>query len=328
MQSNELLASLDRFAEVTVSVVGDVMLDTYWFGSASRLSPEAPVPVVNLEKTRDIPGAAANVAANIRGLGAAVTLVGMIGTDEAGRRLCQELESLQTCSEFMIRSSDRRTISKTRVLAHKQQVVRIDDEEKHDANQKDEAAVVAQAVRSLKNANVVVLSDYAKGCLTRKVIESVVGEAKRVGIPTIVDPKGRDFAKYNGATLLTPNLSELMAAANVDFVDDGSIDTAADKILSETEIDKLLVTLGERGMRLFSRDTKPVHFDSVARDVFDVTGAGDTVAAILATAVGSKARLETAISLANIAAGVVVGKIGTATVTVDELRTAIHDESQ
>jgi D-beta-D-heptose 7-phosphate kinase/D-beta-D-heptose 1-phosphate adenosyltransferase len=323
---NELSASLDRFAEVKVLVVGDVMLDAYWSGQASRLSPEAPVPVVNLTDRRDVPGGAANVAVNVNALGAYATLTGIIGDDDAGDRLCRGLEAFRACTNGLVRSATgRRTTTKTRVLVHKQQIVRIDDEVSEAAETADEEAVIAKAAEAVSAADVIVISDYAKGCLTKRVIEAVISEGRRGGRPVIVDPKSRDLTKYNGATLLTPNLGEAMLAANMEYRGEDSVDEAARKILDETQIDSLLITLGEHGMKLFSRSGGPIHFASMARDVYDVTGAGDTVVASLAVGVGARSDLPTAVRLANIAAGLVVEKVGTSTVSPEEIRAAIYD---
>lgn len=322
---SELLGILDRIAQARVLVLGDVMLDRYWWGSASRLSPEAPVPVVALQRVSNIPGGAGNVAANIAGLGATALLTGLIGSDEAGTCLRESLHNHGISSEFLIASETRPTTTKTRVLVHNQQIARVDDETDTLLSEGEEGEVVRLVKNIVADVDVIVLSDYAKGCLTPVVVESAIAEAKRQGKIILVDPKSRTFTKYSGATLVTPNLAEAMNAAGIDNGSEERANEAATKILSETSVDSLLITLGEHGMQLFRRGEDPVHFLSMARQVFDVTGAGDTVIATLAAALGAKADMHLAISLANIAAGIAVEKVGTTIVGIDELRSAIED---
>lgn len=323
--NSELLGILDRVGQTRILVVGDVMLDRYWWGSASRLSPEAPVPVVALKKVSHIPGGAANVAANIAGLGATVILTGMIGSDDAGACLRESLHNHGISAEFLISSKTRPTTTKTRVLVHNQQIARIDDETDLPLTDGEESAVLGRVSEVIADVDAVVLSDYAKGCLTPSLVAAVIGEAKKHGKTVLVDPKSRDFTKYSGATLLTPNLAEAMNAAGIENGGEERADEAAKKILVETSVDSLLITLGEHGMKLFRIGVEPVHFSSMARQVFDVTGAGDTVVALLAAALGAGADLHSAISFANIGAGIAVEKVGTTIVGIDELRSAIGD---
>ena len=322
---NELSGILDRVAQTRVLVVGDVMLDRYWWGNASRLSPEAPVPVVALKKVSNIPGGAANVAANIAGLGAAVILVGLTGLDDAGVSLQESLRKHSISAEFLISSETRPTTTKTRVLVHNQQIARIDDETDSPLTETEESAVIGRVGDVIADVDAVVLSDYAKGCLTRSLVASVIAEAKKHGKIVLVDPKSRDFTKYSGATLLTPNLAEAMHAAGIENGGEDRADEAATKILSETSVESLLITLGEHGMKLFRSGEEPVQFPSMARQVFDVTGAGDTVVALLAAALGAGAGMKAAISFANIGAGIAVEKVGTTIVGTNELRLAIDE---
>lgn len=325
--TKEHLKILDRIAEAKVLVVGDVMLDRYWWGLASRLSPEAPVPVVQLETVSNIPGGAANVAANISGLGAAVWLAGVTGSDQAGESLRDALTSVGILDEILIASETRQTTTKTRVLVHNQQIARIDDETRKTLSMSDELSLCGAVERLLEVVDVVIVSDYAKGCLTEAVLKVAIGGARAKGKPVIVDPKSKDLAKYNGATLLTPNLSEALNAAGLENANEERVGEAANLILGQTNIDSLLITLGEHGMKLFRRGEADLHFPSMARQVFDVTGAGDTVAAILAVALATGAEIGSAIALANLAAGVAVEKVGTSTVSADELRSVINDQS-
>ena len=324
---NELAGILERFAQVKITVVGDVMLDRYWWGNASRLSPEAPVPVVALNKVTNIPGGAANVAANIAALGAQVFLVGVVGADDAAKCLSDALRSSGISPDFLIACEKRPTTAKTRVLVHNQQIARIDDETSALLAAGEEETLFSMVANLIAETDLIVLSDYAKGCLTPTLIRSIVTEAEKNGKQILVDPKGKNFAKYNGASLLTPNLVEALSAAGTDInVGEKAIDEAARKLLAEIRIESLLITLGEHGMKLFRRDDEPIHFPSMARQVFDVTGAGDTVIASLAVALGTKSDYHSAISLANVAAGLSVEKVGTSTISLEELRRALQAE--
>jgi rfaE bifunctional protein kinase chain/domain len=324
MKRSGLLAVLDRISQIKILVVGDVMLDRYWWGNASRLSPEAPVPVVALKEVSNIPGGAANVAANIAGLGATVILTGLIGSDDAGALLRESLLGHNISPDLLISSETRPTTTKTRVLVHNQQIARIDEETDDPLTDQEEEAVLGRVKDVIAEVDAVVLSDYAKGCLTRTLV-AVIAEAKRNGKTVLVDPKSRDLTKYSGATLLTPNLTEALNAAGIENGGEEMADVAAEKILAETSVESLLITLGEHGMKLFRTGEEPVHFPSMARQVFDVTGAGDTVVALLAAALGASADIHTAIEFANIGAGLTVEKVGTTIVSIDELRLAIGD---
>lgn len=320
----KLVHLLDRIAGSKIVVIGDVMLDRYWWGSASRLSPEAPVPVVALERVSNLPGGAANVAANIAALGAEARLLGLIARDEAGSDLRAALKERRIIDQTIVGSDGRRTTAKTRVLVHNQQIARIDEETGTALTPDEEDDLLRSAATLIADADVVVLSDYAKGCLTPNVISSVIDETKRRGLAVIVDPKSRDLAKYSRASLLTPNLAEALNAAGIEKGGEEMADEAAKKILDETSVDALLITLGEHGMKLYRSGLEPAHFPSMARQVFDVTGAGDTVVALMAAALGAGAGLPEAVSLANIAAGLAVEKVGTSVVHPEELRKAIE----
>lgn len=326
MKGSGLLSVLDRILQIKILVVGDVMLDRYWWGNASRLSPEAPVPVVALKKVSNIPGGAANVAANIAGLGATVMVTGLIGSDAAGAFLRESLLEHNISPDLLISSETRPTTTKTRVLVHNQQIARVDEETDDPLTDAEENAVLGRVRDVIADVDAVVLSDYAKGCLTRTLVASVIAEAKRNGKTVLVDPKSRDLTKYSGATLLTPNLTEALNAAGIENGGEEMADEAAKKILSETSVGSLLITLGEHGMKLFQSGVEPVHFPSMARQVFDVTGAGDTVVALLAAALGASADMHSAIEFANIGAGLVVEKVGTTVVEASELRQAIEGQ--
>jgi rfaE bifunctional protein kinase chain/domain len=326
--STELLNLLERIRAARVLVVGDVMLDRYWWGNASRLSPEAPVPVVALKKVSNLPGGAGNVAANIAALGAEVILVGLVGSDEQGAALRESLEIRHIGDGSLVSFDGRPTTTKTRVLVHNQQIARIDEETDLSLTEVEEMIILERVKDSIASADVVVLSDYAKGCLTRGVVSQVIDEAKRHGKIVIVDPKSRDLTKYSRATFLTPNLSEALNAAGIENGGEEMADEAAERILAETSVENLLITLGEHGMKLFRPGDRPVHFLSMARQVFDVTGAGDTVVALLAAALAAKADTHSAITFANIGAGLAVEKVGTTVVGIEELQHAIDEQAR
>lgn len=295
-------------------VVGDVMLDRYWFGAVSRISPEAPVPIVRLERVANAAGGAANVAANVLSLGATPFLVGTIGADEAGRDLSRVLEQNGVEAKNLVVSQNRPTTTKTRIVAHQQQVVRVDDENDRFLSETEAEIICRKANEMLPQVDIVVLSDYAKGCLCQQVLSNVIEEARKAEKKILVDPKGKNYAKYNGATLLTPNKSEATAASRVEINGNDMTAEIGGKLLQDLQIEALLMTLGEDGMRLFERGKESQHFPALARQVYDVTGAGDTVIATLAVALGANADLAAAAQIANTAAGLAVEQVGTAAV--------------
>lgn len=322
----------EKFADVKILVVGDVMLDRYWWGTVSRISPEAPVPVVKLEKTELKAGGAANVAANVSSLGSKSLLVGVTGEDEAGRALPQILEQNNVSPKHLIYFSNRPTTTKTRIIAHSQQVVRIDDEKALPLDAQQSEIVWQSVTELLPDVDVVILSDYAKGCLSETVLVNIIKTARKLNKIVLVDPKGKNYEKYAGATLLTPNKSEAAAASGVEIIDERTTIEAGNRLLDNLQIESLLVTLGEDGMRLFQKGKESEHFPVMARAVYDVTGAGDTVIAALAVALGASLDLSSAVEIANAAAGLAVEQIGTTPVAVSQLikvfenKTGIDDE--
>jgi D-beta-D-heptose 7-phosphate kinase/D-beta-D-heptose 1-phosphate adenosyltransferase len=309
-----MLLPLPDFSGGRVLVVGDVMLDRYWHGATSRISPEAPVPVVRVGEDEVRAGGAGNVALNAIALGAHTTVVGLVGEDEAGRLLAARLEEqgvrcrLQTVS-------DAPTITKLRVISRHQQLIRLDFEQPFAAHH---GRMVAEAVGGLiGEASVLILSDYAKGTLAD--VQALIALARQRRVPVIVDPKGADFMRYRGATLLKPNLAEFEAIVGP-CADDATLIARGEALRAQLELDALLITRGERGVTLLVRDVAPFQLPTRAREVFDVTGAGDTVSAALGCGIAAGLSLQDATALANLAAGIVVGKLGTATATVDELR--------
>ena len=293
-------------------VVGDVMLDRYWFGDVDRISPEAPVPVVRIARSEERPGGAANVARNVASLGAKTSLLSVVGADEAGRAI-DRLVAADGVAASLHHDPSLPTTVKLRVIARQQQLLRIDFETR--PSQEVLAAKLKDFGDRVRDADVVVLSDYGKGGLAH--IGSMIEQARAAGRKVLVDPKGEDWAKYRGATLVTPNRAELREVAGR-WTSDADLAARADKLRRELDLEALLVTRSEEGMSLFTADGA-VHIPAVAREVFDVSGAGDTVIATLAALVAAGAPLADAMAIANQAAGVVVGKLGTAVVHPSEL---------
>ena len=309
-----------RFDAARVLVVGDLMLDRYWYGGTSRVSPEAPVPVVQVNSTEDRIGGAGNVALNIASLGAASAIVAVVGRDEAAEALQQRLASAGINSDFQV-SDTHPTITKLRVISRSQQLLRMDFEEPFTAA--DSAEIAARAETFLPDVGALVLSDYGKGALSQ--CQALIAAAKKQGIPVFIDPKGAEFEKYRGATLLTPNLNEFEAVVG-ECRSEQEIGDRGQALMEQLELEALLVTRGEHGMTLLRRGAQALHLPAKAREVFDVTGAGDTVISVLGAAVAAGQELPEAVAMANLAAGIVVGKLGTATVSGPELRRAIQQD--
>ena len=322
---SDLLEIVGSFQRVVVLVVGDVMLDRYWWGSVHRISPEAPVPVVRLERSTLAAGGAANVAANIAGLSARPLLVGLIGDDEGGRKLPGVLREAGVAPDFLCTMPDRATTLKTRIVAHSQHVVRIDDEDPTPISVIESQAIAKGIIDLLPQADVLLLSDYAKGLLERSLLDEIIAEARRLRKPILVDPKGRDYARYSGATMLTPNRIEAAEMCGMSPGDQAATEAAGAQLLSQVDVDSLLITQGEDGMTLFRRGFEPWHLPAFARDVYDVTGAGDTVISTLSLALGTGADLMAAAKLANMAAGLAVEQVGTTIITLDLLRRTIEE---
>ena len=314
---------LDSFSTKKILIVGDVMLDQYWWGDVTRISPEAPVPVVRLKKTSLAAGGAANVAANVVGLGATPILVGTVGSDNEAASIRQVLANQTVSPENLVTLNGRPTTVKTRVVAHSQQVVRVDNEVPDHMSPEDEDRILETVTARIAESDAVVLSDYAKGLLTQRVTAEIIAMAKAADKCVLVDPKGKNYQKYNNATILTPNLLEAREASGLD--ESGTADEAGKKLLSNHLFEGVLITQGEHGMTLFRNTDPPFYLKANAKEVYDVTGAGDTVIAALATSVGAGADWETASVLANIAAGIVVGKVGTAPVKIEEIRAEISE---
>jgi D-beta-D-heptose 7-phosphate kinase/D-beta-D-heptose 1-phosphate adenosyltransferase len=312
--------TMPRYNQSQVLVIGDVMLDRYWHGGTSRISPEAPVPVVKVDQIEDRPGGAGNVALNIAALGSGASLISVVGRDEAGDSLRSRLESVGIHTDFQV-SDEKPTITKLRVISRHQQLLRMDFEENFTSV--DSADFVEKAKKLLPMMGAVILSDYAKGTL--QDIQSLIEAARDLNIPVLVDPKGTDFERYRGATLLTPNLNEFEEIVGRCEHESELVEKGTELMLS-LDLSALLVTRGEHGMTLLRPNQPEFHLPARAREVFDVTGAGDTVISVLASSLAAGAELPEAVALANLAAGIVVAKLGTATITGPELRRAIQTE--
>lgn len=315
-----------RFARQKIMVIGDLMLDRYIYGAVNRISPEAPVPVVQVGEEKNMPGGAANVARNVRALGGRVHIYGVVGRDATGTDLLRVLQHDRVCTSGVLRYAGIRTTVKTRILAERQQVVRVDWEDRLRLPDRLKHAFCAGLSASVKAMAGVIIADYAKGTIDQDVVDAVLQAAHRHAIPVALDPKEIDTLKMRGLTVATPNRKEAFALAHqpdqapgVNPLKDQPLLRVADILLNKWEPAFLLITLGAQGMLLVSRNKPPRHVATVAREVFDVSGAGDTVIATLLLSLAAGANYETAAELANYAAGVVVGKLGTATCSDREL---------
>ena len=323
---------IEKFSSVRVLVVGDVLLDRFQYGKVARISPEAPVPVFQPARTLEMPGGAGNTAVNLSSLGCKVHLIARTGTDKMSNRLFNIFKEGEVFVQFFHQEGCC-TAVKTRLIAGNNHILRIDEEQIVELDHKLSGMVGDAISYELRDSDIVVISDYGKGLLTPDLTARIISECCKVGVPVVVDPKGRDYSKYAGATLVKPNLKEFSEVTGRPF-DPKSGDFSTDLIrsakdfFSKCRIGGLLITLGEHGM-LYVPSEKPfvgaIHLPTRAKEVFDVSGAGDTSIAALAAALGAGATMEDAMQVANAAAGVVVGKLGTATVTVSELRSALSD---
>lgn len=310
--------TLPDYQQANVLVVGDVMLDRYWYGPTGRISPEAPVPVVKINQTEERPGGAANVAMNIAALGGKAQLIGLVGQDEQAQVLKDTLSSLKVECDF-VGLADYPTITKLRVMSRNQQLIRLDFEEGfHDV---DAQPILSRIEAALPNTKAMILSDYAKGALAN--VQPMIQLARKAGVATLVDPKGADFERYRGATLLTPNMSEFEAVVGTCRTEEEIVERGL-ALIEKFEFDALLVTRSENGMTLLRTGHEPLNLPTLAKEVYDVTGAGDTVISVLAASLAAGKPIEDACALANAAAGVVVGKLGTSTLSTIELTEAVH----
>jgi D-beta-D-heptose 7-phosphate kinase/D-beta-D-heptose 1-phosphate adenosyltransferase len=317
------LIDLSVFSDCRIWVVGDLMLDEYVWGGVERVSPEAPVPVLAVDREDHTLGGAGNVAANLAALGARVTVAGVAGDDRHGILLRQRFQILGIDADAVVVEAGRPTTRKTRIIAGRQQVLRIDRETPRPVRTGTVAAILAKLEAGMPSAGAVLISDYGKGLLTRELLAGIIAAARRRGKPVLVDPKGEDYSRYAGATLITPNRKEAAQAAGIAITDAESLKRAAGIVQERAGVDRLVVTCGPDGMVLFEKGKEPQTIRSEARQVFDVSGAGDTVIAVLGLALAAGADWVEAAGMANAAAVIVVGKVGTATVSRMELALAL-----
>jgi D-beta-D-heptose 7-phosphate kinase/D-beta-D-heptose 1-phosphate adenosyltransferase len=314
---------IPKLAGKRVLVIGDVMADHYVFGKVERISPEAPIPVVHVDREEVKPGGAANVACNIAALGGRVTLAGVIGSDAMGETLRKLLRDKGIDPSGLVNDSERPTIQKTRVIANHQQVVRVDREQRKGLSAAATEAFSSACLKAVENCDAVLLSDYAKGALSNQLCQAVITKARSLKKVIAADPKPANMAWFSSSTVVTPNLGEAQAATGMAITDDASAEAAGKVLLERLKSDSVLVTRGEHGMSLLQAHGGATHIPTRAREVFDVTGAGDTVIATLTLALAAGAPLPEASALANAAAGIVVAEVGVAVVTPAELTEAL-----
>lgn len=317
------MINIDNFKALRVLVIGDLMLDEYLWGRVDRISPEAPVPVVAVEKTSHTLGGAGNVINNLSAMGATVFAMGTVGKGPAGRDVLKMLGALNVDVTGVISESDRPTTRKTRIIAASQQMLRIDREVMHRISAHTLEELTRILAGYIDKMDLVIISDYDKGLVTRELIAHIVELANKSGVMTLADPKSMDFSKYMGVSVLTPNKREAAIAAGMQIQTPEQMDAAAAKIMALAGLEKLLITCGKAGMVLYETGKPAVAIASKARQVFDVSGAGDTVISILGLGLASGATFKAAAGLANLAAGIVVAKVGTATASIDELKQCV-----
>ena len=329
LDREQATALLEALQGSKVAVLGDVMLDEYLFGDVSRISPEAPVPIIHVQRERAVLGGAANVAANLKAVGAEPLLVGTFQSDPAGQRLKGILEALGIDGQWLVDDPGRPTIIKTRVIGQQQQMIRIDREDTGPFTAQAVERLCASLDLALQEARALIISDYAKGSVNPGVMERVRDLCRARNVPWIVDPKPSHIGLYQGATLMTPNTKELSELTGRPAKADADVTLAGQDLMATLGLQGLLVTRSERGMALFSQDSlhrEPWLIPTEAREVFDVSGAGDTVIAVFSAAVSAGADWQAAAMLANAAAGIVVGKVGTATTTPVEILRSYQDQ--
>jgi D-beta-D-heptose 7-phosphate kinase/D-beta-D-heptose 1-phosphate adenosyltransferase len=310
-----LLNSFSRFQPINVLVLGDLMLDAYTTGKVERISPEAPVPVLRVKEYKTLPGGAGNVVLNLLSLGARVFCAGRVGADDAGRELAQALSQASADVSAVITEIGFLTPLKNRLIADGQQLMRIDNEVSVEISEQAETALLERIEPILDQVDIVAISDYGKGLLSKSLLDEVIKQCQKRKIAVVVDPKGNDFSKYRGATLVKPNLKEALAAAKLG---DAPLERVAAELLSVTKAQMIMITLSEKGIALF-RKKETNHFPALSKEVVDVTGAGDTVLAIIALALGSGLAIEEACHLANVAAGIAIEKVGCVRITLSEM---------
>lgn len=320
-----LTGTLQHLGKIKALVVGDMMLDAYTIGKVKRISPEAPVAVIHVQKEEQRPGGAGNVMLNLRSLGADVVALGRIGEDFAGKTLAEKLQEEGIDTSGLMVQHGYPTPVKNRIIAENQQIVRIDHESVEPLHKELEKKIIQSIPQLMEDVKIVAISDYGKGLLTLEVLKAIIQQARQKGIPVIADPKGNDFIRYAGATVIKPNLSEAYAAAGMSF--DVPMNSVADRILTTSQIDALMITRSEAGISVFHRNGTVSDFPVRVREVKDVTGAGDTVLAMLACAMANGLSLDNAAQLANVAAGIAIERFGCARVSISDLARRLLEDN-
>ena len=325
--SNDLAAAIDRLAGARVMVIGDVMLDRFIYGAVERISPEAPVPVLRVSSEDSMPGGAGNVLRNLVAIGARVCFLAVVGDDQVGRDLISMIAREEGVEPYVLVERNRVSTRKDRFVDKSHQLLRADHETDHAILPETASRIVDLATHAMSGVDALVLSDYAKGVMTAEVTGAVIAAARQAGIPVIVDPKSHSFQRYRGASVLTPNRQELAMAARMDTDDDDAIVAAARAVMEDSGTGCILVTRSAAGLSLVERHGATLHLPAEVREVYDVSGAGDTVVAVFAAALAQGLAPEVAARLANLAGGVAVGKSGTAVVGADDLRHMLHGQA-
>ncbi len=319
-----MLKSFSTFNECNVMIVGDIILDEFVYGSVERISPEAPVPVVEVEKETHLLGGAANVLSNVTSLEGQTFLYGVIGCDDAGQKVLQLLKERKCSTQGIVTDKRRRTTIKTRVIANNQQVVRFDKENRCPLSNEEFDRLKTKIEASIQYVDIIIISDYGKGVITDNLMKFLRKKSKALKKPLLVDPKIRNSELYRGATYITPNHKEAENMTGIKIIDNKSLCQAGNSLMEMLECEAVIITRGERGMSIFEKDGTVTDIPAIAREVYDVTGAGDTVIGVLGLGLAAKLNLLQAAFLANIAAGIVVGEVGTAAVPLNKLKRSLQ----
>lgn len=311
---------LDGFEGKKILVIGDLMMDEFLWGDVDRISPEAPVPVVKVTRKTRMPGGAGNVVNNLTVLGAQVLVVGLVGKDAQGRELTRQFKRAGVNIEGIVVDSRKSTTVKTRIIAKSQHVVRVDSEVTDPKGKRSLSKMITYLKNNMREVDALTISDYGKGVVCAELLEYVIPAARALGIPIVVDPKVSHFATYKGVTVIAPNEAEASNACSIPAESEASVKKIGCMLLDDLDLQACIITRGSKGISLFEKNGKTTHIPAHSLEVFDVTGAGDTVTSVLTLSLACRAGMPDAARLANFAAGVVVGKIGTATVTLDEIK--------
>lgn len=323
----QILNHLTELLSRSIVVIGDMMLDEYHWCTVQRISPEAPVPVCRVQQTTLVPGGAANVAHNLVTLGSTPTLLGVIGNDSAGEKLLKKLEDSGVCASGIIATDQKPTTLKSRIIAHQQHIVRVDQETLTPISVPLRKQLFQRFSSALSHAQAVIISDYGKGGLPPTFLKQLIETATAHQIPVIIDPKGDDYSRYKGATVLTPNFGEFLSAVKKSHLTESEILQEGLKLIQRLQLDALVITRSEKGMSIILANGKKMDIPTVAKDVFDITGAGDTVLATLSLGISAGWTIQNSAYLANYSAGNVVAKVGTATTTLEEIKQCLSEES-